>query len=90
MPEVHPEYVRVHRRKLVELLTELRRTALVLAPEESKEQFPTSDRVNRIMAIFHEVIDATISMPKYDIRSVTDEGKGELLVKIWRIASGQE
>ncbi len=91
MAELNPEYVAIHRKKLVRLTGQLRESLRVVAPEESAQRFPIEDRIARIMNAFHKVISEHVVMgPSFDIDKMSDDRKNDLLWKVWMIASGQE
>lgn len=91
MPELHPDYVKSHRARLVKLSRELQESLRVVAPEESAQTFPIEDRIARIMNAFHKVINEHVTMGSaFDIEKMSDDRKNDLLWQVWRIASGQE
>lgn len=89
--DLHPDYMKANRKSLVRLAAELRTILHVLCPEEVRELHPMHGRVQRITALFNQAIADHVDLgPDFDIRTMTDDRKNDLLWKVWMIASGQE
>ena len=91
MAELHPNYVKAYRKKLVKVTAELRCILDVLCPEEVQGLHPMHGRVQRITALFNKAISDHVELgPAFDIRKMSDDRKNDLLWQVWMIASGQE